>query len=173
MVRHSCPAKILILLTVFCTGLRHNVTDSKPTTPPPRSYTAELLLALRPNAIESMKERVRASCPEIVMSRRVRKAVEYHERQYTKIQRSNDPVSQEDRHPIVIDKHAHLPLSVSSELPRTRAPRDAPAQTHVPRSSNPPERRRNAPQSFYTPGATRTWRGMDVSSLTPLRLTLG
>ena len=120
-----------------------------------------------------MKERIRTSCPEIVMSRRVRKAMEYNERQYTKNHRSNDPVSQDDgQQPIVIDKYTHhLPLSVSSKqdvLPRPRVPRH---ETHVTR--NPAERRWHAPQSVYTSGATRAWRGMDVSSLTPLRLTLG
>jgi len=136
------------------------MTDAKHITPNSRVYSTEFLLALRPNAIESMKERIRASCPEVVMSRRVRKAVEYYERQHTK-NHLNHPVSQEDGHPIVIDKHTH---------PGRNLP-DASVQTRL--TFNPAKGWRHTPPSFSTPGATRTWRGMNVFSLTPLRLTLG
>jgi hypothetical protein len=48
---------------------------------PSRIYTVDLLLSLRRNADESARDKLRAACPELVMSRRIRKSVEFQRRQ--------------------------------------------------------------------------------------------
>lgn len=55
-----------------------------PASPPvtnPRIYTTGYLLSLRPFATEGLKDQMRATCPEVVMNRRMRKSIEFNENQ--------------------------------------------------------------------------------------------
>ncbi|KIM37062.1 hypothetical protein M413DRAFT_281152 [Hebeloma cylindrosporum] len=44
-------------------------------------YSPEFMLSLRPNAVERVKEKIRETCPEAVMSRRMRKTLEFAQHQ--------------------------------------------------------------------------------------------
>ncbi|KIM36987.1 hypothetical protein M413DRAFT_31163 [Hebeloma cylindrosporum] len=55
-----------------------------PTRPEPTHayiYSPEFMLSLRPNAVEGVKEKIRETCPEAVMSRRMRKTLEFSQHQ--------------------------------------------------------------------------------------------
>jgi len=53
-----------------------------------RIYSPQFLLSLRPNADEGVKENMREACPEVVMSRRTRKHLEFSQPQYEAAERN-------------------------------------------------------------------------------------
>jgi hypothetical protein len=52
----------------------------KATTDIPNVYSVASLFSLRPLADDSMKEKIRIACPEVVMTRKIRKGLEFNGR---------------------------------------------------------------------------------------------
>jgi len=124
----------------------------------PLIYTAGFLLSLRPQADESMKEKMRTACPEVVMNRRTRKNLEFAEHQQRK------EAASKKQH---ASRHQHQEQSAAPATSPTPAPVAAPAPAKVaasirsaapavtsrilPRRNRPagraPERRRQALQT--------------------------
>jgi len=100
---------------------------------PSSLYSIATLLSLRPFADESVKGKIQASCPEVVMSRKMRKGLEYNGR--TK--------------PQLPPMQASLPTSTFTEtkVTPTLSTPNTPLRV-LPKRSRPvvraPERRRNA-----------------------------
>ncbi|KDR79848.1 hypothetical protein GALMADRAFT_241948 [Galerina marginata CBS 339.88] len=131
----------------------------------PRVYSADFLLSLRPNADESLKEQIRASCPEVVMNRRTKKNLEFAEHQHQR------ELSSPRRHagwnfqqqPVLPTLSTPTPIRVPTAAPPT------PARV-TPRRNRPagraPERRRQALQSSLN--LNDSWRDIRLSTSTPL-----
>ncbi|PPQ69766.1 hypothetical protein CVT24_002978 [Panaeolus cyanescens] len=114
-------------------------------------YSLEALLALRPLADEGMKQRMKDTCPDIVMNRRMRKSLQYIAlHPHLRTQPQDTP----------LDSHAEEE-DVASE-PTTTA--STTSQRALPRRNRPIrraiERRRSVLQE--------TWKGVRVPPIQPL-----
>jgi len=127
-----------------------------------RIYSPEFLLSLRPNADESVKEKMREALPEVVMNRRTRKNLEFSQHQREAAERKAH--------------HHHQPSSPAAAVtafPAPYSPSAAPSTVPprmMPRRNRPAgratERRRQALQSNFN--LHDTWRGRVATPLQPL-----
>jgi hypothetical protein len=139
----------------------------------PQIYSTDFLLSLRPTADESMKEKMRASCPEVVMNRRMRKSVDFHEHEHAKAQPLHQRLEaaaqprHNHQHQHSEPPHSEPSPTVASVVP-TSSP--APQARRVPPRGRPAgrsiDRRR---QALGSRSAARTttadsWRGMRITS---------
>ncbi len=137
------------------------LTDQQPITPHSRIYTIEFLLTLRRNADESMKTNMRASCPEAVMNRRMRKGLEFHEHHGREQGQSQQ--QQQEQH-----RNVQSPVTSAQPSGSDASTKIAPSRV-LPRrntrsTGRPGERRRQALQIRSSSRATsvETWRGTKV-----------
>ena len=130
--------------------------------PHSRIYSPEFLLSFRPNADESVKEKMREACPEVVMNRRTRKNLEFSQHQREAAERKTH-YHHEPPLPQVaaIAFPAPFPASIiaSPAAPRIMPRRNRPAGRAT-------ERRRQALQSNFN--LHETWRGRVPVPLQPL-----
>ena len=164
----------------------------------PRIYTTDFLFTLRAHADESVKDKMRELCPEVVMKRKMRKTLEFMEHQRVKSHGNGyaafhshahahehghphpQPAPHHEQHSPQRQHHA-LPIVAPTPAPvvapkpiRTSAPA-APTRV-LPRRSRPaargPESRRQALQSMSASASAAvlsdTWRGMRVQPLSVL-----
>lgn len=120
-------------------------------------YSPATLLSLQPFADESMKGKMRALCPEVVITRKMRRGLEFNG------SRMEIMAAQK-----LLQVHPVAPLNIIHHHTKATPPLQVSTPTRVPtRRSRPagraPERRRNAITSF---GARRTendsWRPQTV-----------
>ena len=129
-----------------------------------RIYSVDLLLSLRPTADESMRDKLRASCPEILMSRRIRKNLEFHERQWLHHDTPTTPRDQESqRIDVGIHRVPALPSQKQLHVPSIKLSSQTPKGRSLPRRNSrsairPAERRRQA----WQPIQDGTWRSPQV-----------
>ncbi|KAF9528405.1 hypothetical protein CPB83DRAFT_854552 [Crepidotus variabilis] len=141
-------------------------------TKPSQIYSASYLLSLRPKADESMKEKMRDNCPEVVMNRRMRKSHEFHEHQIAKVQRQqahpHEQQYQQQQHQQHSAPHhfetRHVVVSTPISKSETIQQRSTPRRSQP--IGRPAERRRNVLQS--KPVSTESWRGMRITAMPPL-----
>ena len=129
-------------------------------------YSPATLLSLLPLADENMKGKMRLTCPEVVMTRKMRKGLEFNGRR-TELLAAKQLLTQEPT----------LSASVIHKNPTpTIQPSAATPARVLPRRSRPvgraPERRRNA---FTSPfGGRRTgddsWRRLQAVPMSPVLL---
>jgi hypothetical protein len=127
-------------------------------------YSRDALLSLLPFADEGMKGKMRDSCPEVVMNRKMRKGLEFNGKR-TELLAAQQLLTQEPTLSAVIHKNP---------TPTLHTPTTTPIRV-LPRRSRPagraPERRRNAFASSF--GARRTgddsWR-LQAVPMTPVLL---
>jgi len=78
----SAPATTLYVPVHKRAGSNASSPSSPPSTLPSDTpsyvYSRATLLSLQPIADESMKGKIRVTCPEVVMTRKMRKALEFH-----------------------------------------------------------------------------------------------
>lgn len=118
----------------------------------PGVYSFEALLALRPMADESIKGKVRESCPEVVLNHRQKKSIQYlstHPNARAKAQSQKQHQQLESQ-----PEPSPVPSAFSSTQ---RQQRSLPRRN---RSGRGPERRRSVLQE--------TWQGMRVTARQPL-----
>lgn len=125
------------------------------------TYSTDFLLSLRPTADESVKDKLRTSSPEIVMSRRIRKNLEFYDRQ-----RLLPPLHQH------IDLSIHRVPALPSQQPSLAPLASTSPQPHQPRvlsrrssrtAIRPAERRRHGvhPAHATKTALVETWRPME------------
>lgn len=115
-------------------------------------YSIDTLLALRPVADESIKDKLRETCPEVLMSRRVKKSVQYlatHPESRLRIQSDS-----QRQHP---DSESQEQSGLIKPMPAAFRQRSLPRRN---RQGRGPERRKSALQD--------TWQGMRVTARQPL-----
>ncbi|CAA7261173.1 unnamed protein product [Cyclocybe aegerita] len=112
-------------------------------------YTIDVLLSMRSRADETVKEKMRSACPEVVMNRRMRKSLQFMQHEQAKGESHGHP------------RQEPAPIS----LPVTPTPTSTPAR-NLPRRNRPagraPERRRQALQ------LNDNWRSMRTTPVHPL-----
>ena len=125
-----------------------------------RIYSPEFMLSLRPNADESVKEKMREALPEVVMNRRTRKNLEFsqHQREAAERKAHHQPSS-----PAAAVTASQAPFSPST-APSTVPPRMIPRRNRP--AGRATERRRQALQSNFN--LHDTWRGRVATPLQPL-----
>ncbi|PPR05466.1 hypothetical protein CVT24_008235 [Panaeolus cyanescens] len=117
----------------------------------PGVYSFAALLALRPNADETIKEKMREACPEVLMNRRMKKSIQYL---------SSHPQARSHAHH---DKQHQRPEAQPQSTPTNAVATATRQQRSLPRRNRPgrgPERRRSMLQD--------TWQGMRVTARQPL-----
>jgi hypothetical protein len=129
----------------------HYTNDAAIATTPSYVYSRDTLLSLLPLADEGMKGKMRATCPEVVMNRKMRKGLEFNGKR-TELLAAQQLLTQEPTlsafNASVIHKNPTPTLHTSPTTPiRVLPRRSRPA-------GRAPERRRNAFASSF--GARRT-----------------
>ena len=128
----------------------------------PRIYSPEFLLSLRPNADESVKEKMREALPEVVMNRRTRKNLEFSQHQREAAERKTN--HHQPSPPAAAITAFPAPFSPSVATPLTAPPRTMPRRNRP--AGRATERRRQALQSNFN--LHDTWRGRVATPLQPL-----
>ena len=97
----------------------HRLTSSPELESPKPIYSIDALLAMRRLADESVKDKMRAECPEVVMNRKTRKTLEYLEHQ----QRRKEKEARMEQRKQHSREHSVSPIpSSSSRSPSPVAP---------------------------------------------------
>ncbi|KIM37055.1 hypothetical protein M413DRAFT_448775 [Hebeloma cylindrosporum] len=125
-------------------------------------YSPEFLLSLRPNADESVKDKMREACPEAVMNRRTRKNLEFTQHQREAMERKahhHQPSSSPQTAAISLSTPFSASTTASTMPPRIMPRRNRPAVRAT-------ERRRQALQPNFN--LHETWRGRIATPLQPL-----
>jgi len=144
-------------------------SPSSPDTPSPHVYSAATLLSLQPFADESMKGKIRVTCPEVVMTRKMRKGLEFNGRRTEVVAAQNLLVQAAPA--LVSDISA-----INNAMPTLRRSTTPAPMRVLTRRSRPadraPERRRNP---FASPfGVRRTgddsWRLQAAVPMSPVLL---
>lgn len=154
-------------------GMTHSIscysiylTKRQGATHPVRSrvYDIDFLLFLRPTADESLRDKLRSTCPQILMSRRIRKNLEFHGRQrpHHDLVPTRDNQAQQQQINADIHRFPALPTQIQLRaLPVTSSPQSSPSGRVLPRRNSKiamraAERRRWQP-------VQGTWRGLEGS----------
>ena len=146
-------------------GSRTVVHPAQPERTHSRIYSPEFLLSLRPNADESVKEKMREASPEVVMNRRTRKNLEFSQHQREAAERKlhhnhhQQPPSSLEAAVIAFSAPLSPSTTASTTTPRMMPRRNRPAGRAT-------ERRRQAFQSNFN--LHDTWRGRVATPLQPL-----
>ena len=133
--------------------------------PPPerrpysRIYSPDFLLSLRPNADESVKEKMREACPEVVMNRRTRKNLEFSQHQREAAERKAHY-----HHQPPLPQAAAIAFTAPFSASTIAAPRIMPRRNRP--AGRATERRRQALQPNFN--LHDTWRGRVSMPLQPL-----
>ncbi|KAF9480559.1 hypothetical protein BDN70DRAFT_931583 [Pholiota conissans] len=151
-----------------CSPSHHKQESPVIDAPQPRIYTTGYLLSLRPFATEGLKAKMRETCPEVVMNRRMRKSIEFNEHQARAASKREHQQQHQQQHHY---QQHHASPTLSPSLNRTRVSEElnlgaphpvAVAPTHVsitPRRARPtgraPERRRQVlHEAWHGPSPT-------------------
>jgi len=150
-------------------------SSSRPASPSstdaPHVYSIATLLSLQPLADESMKGKIRVNCPEVVMTRKMRKGVGFNNGRRSEVLLVVPPVTGvKDTNTntmltTILPAPTPAPLRVVAPLLPRRSTRQQPGRA--------PERRRNAFVSTF--GARRTggensWRLHEAVPMSPVLL---
>lgn len=157
------PSKHIFIYFSF-----HHAYDAAIATTPSYVYSRDTLLSLLPFADEGMKGKMRVTCPEVVMNRKMRKGLEFNGKR-TELLAAQQLLTQEPTLANVI--HNKIPT------PTLHTPTTNPVRV-LPRRSRPAgraqERRRNVFASSF--GARRTgddsWR-LQAVPMSPVLLVWG
>jgi len=165
-VTSSSPSSPGLYVPIHKRADSNSSSPSSPTstlangTVPSYVYSRDTLLSLLPFADENMKGKMRETCPEVVMNRKMRKGLEFNGRTELLV------AKQLPKHePIVVHKNPTPALQAPTTPTRVLPKRSRPA-------GRAPERRRNA---YTSPFGTRrtgddTWRRLQAVPMSPVIL---